>query len=589
MEPDPWGKPVFIRDGSDAGCENDAAVRFSPLDADRPLVSGAGATIVERLGGENDATLFKMAIANLGFPMEFTPPVLAAAGQFDDVDPASALAEDGRRDLRSQTHVTIDGDDAQDFDDAVAATQEEGCYRVWVSIADVAFYVRPRSAIDKEAGRRGTSMYLPRRVLPMLPETLSNDLCSLRPGVPRLTVTCEMVIDESGGRHEVSVYPSLIQSAARLTYRQVQKTIDGDQDGVPGAVRHAVQQAVAASRLLRRRRFARGSLDLDIPEAVVLTNQQGEPTDVRARSATAAHHVIEDLMVAANESVAEYLLEHKLAGLYRVHPPPPREKWERMRTWGKRFGLSLKLSDVDKPKTVARFVDELKRTPQAEAGQLLLLRALAQAYYDHRVGLHFGLASKAYVHFTSPIRRYPDLLVHRALWNHWRGKSKLRGLEEVAETSSMAERRALSAEREITHLAACMVARRRVGEEMAAKVVGVHSAGLFVRPEELFAEGLIPFAAIGRIMEEGFDVFEEEQIAVGRRSKRLYGLGDVLTVRLVHVDLALRRINFELAAKPDASPTTRDKALTTERRRKTTQSGKDRKQASRKSRRKRRR
>ena len=546
IEPDPWGKPALVRDGSDAGCETGDAVRFRAHAADAPIISGADATIVERIGEENDATLLSMAIANLGLPMDFTQEVLAGADEFADVDPETALAGHDRHDLRSLPHVTIDGEDARDFDDAVSATQEEGCYRVWVSIADVSWYVKPRSAIDKEAGRRGTSVYLPARVLPMLPERLSNDLCSLRPGVPRLTVTCEMVVDETGRRHEISVYPSIIQSAARLTYRQVQGVLDGDRKAVPEASLHTVHQTVAASHLLRRRRFSRGSLDLNIPEAAVVMDDNGVPVDVQARRPTRAHHVIEDLMIAANESVAEYLLEHKLAGLYRVHPPPPREKWESMKTWGKRFGLSLKLGDIDKPKTVAHFIDALKQTPRSDAGQLLLLRALAQAYYDHRVGMHYGLASKAYAHFTSPIRRYPDLLVHRALWSHWRGKSRLRGLEEMAESSSVAERRALQGERDITHLSACMVARRKVGEEMVAKIVGVHSAGLFVRPDDLFAEGLIPFGVMGKTLEEGFEVFQDEQIVVGRRSKRTYGLGDALMVRLASVDLPRRRINFGL-------------------------------------------
>jgi len=554
VEPDPWGKPVFIRDGSDAGCADAEAVRYAFLDACAPLVSGAEGTIVERLGHESDATLFRMAVAALELPIDFPPPVLAAADEFPDVDVEAALAADCRRDLRSVPHVTIDGADARDFDDAVAAVREEDCYRVWVSIADVAWYVRPRSAIDKEALHRGTSVYLPSRVLPMLPERLSNDLCSLRPGIPRLTVTCEMVIDEAGRRHEISVYPSLIESRARLTYTQVRAALEGNPEAVPASSRQTVQQAAAAAVLLRRHRFARGSLDLHIPEAFVVMDPSGTPARVDSCESDRAHHLIEDLMIAANESVAEFLLDHKLAGIYRVHPPPPREKWQRLRAWSKRFGIPLKLSEVDRPKTVARFVEALRQTSQADAGQLLLLRALAQAYYDHRVGPHYGLASNAYVHFTSPIRRYPDLLVQRALWRHWRGKPRLRGLEQLAETASVAERRALEAEREITHLAACMVASRRMGEELEAKVVGVHAAGLFVRPNDLFAEGLLPFASASRILEEGFDIHEEEQIARGRRSGRQFALGDTLTVRLAHVDLPLRRINFELTEGESASP-----------------------------------
>ena len=486
IDPEPTAPPLLVRDGSDSEIATDTAVRFE-IKQRGTSARASEATVVELLGtADDDRTQLKMAIANLQLPNLFPDSVLEQAEQFEEVDVNST--DGGRRDLRERQHVTIDGEHARDFDDAVSAAKETGGYRVWVSIADVASYVKARSALDKEARLRGTSVYLPTQVLPMLPERLSNGLCSLVPGEPRYTLTCEMHIDADGMRSDISIYPSLICSAARLTYTQVQTLIDGDK-GVPVKVRTVVERAIAASRLLRKRRFGEGSLDLDIPEAEVIFNKAGEATNIVGRRQLPAHQVIEDLMIAANESVAEYLLEQRLSAVFRVHPPPPHEKWMRLANWANRYGLPLKGDAPRNPRILARFLNKLKQTRQAEAGQMMLLRSLSQAYYSAQCEMHFGLASDAYAHFTSPIRRYPDLLVHRALWNHWNGKSKLRGLDTLAESSSEAERRAVQAERGVTHLAACIVASKRVGEEMTARIVGVHHAGLFVRPDELFARG----------------------------------------------------------------------------------------------------
>jgi len=501
-----------------------------------------------------------MAVANLGLPLEFPAEVMTQAEGFGEVQPEEALAADERRDLRERIHVTIDGEDARDFDDAVSVEKEGEHYRVWVSIADVASYAKARTALDREARLRGTSVYLATEVLPMFPERLSNGLCSLVPHEPRLTLTCEMLVDKNGERRVAAVYPSLICSAARLTYTQVQAFIEGDGAAVPAPTTSVVQQTIEASRLLRGRRFGKGSLDLDIAEARVVINDAGAPTDIVPRLSQEAHHVIEDLMIAANESVAEYLLEHRLAGVYRVHPPPPREKWELLEGWANSFGFKLQSKDRDNPKSLSRFVRQLKLAPQAEVGQMLLLRTLSQAYYSESVALHYGLASQAYAHFTSPIRRYPDLLVHRALWNHWQGRSVLRGLEAAAERCSETERRAVKAEREIDHLAACLLATKRIGEVFAARVVGVHNAGLFVRPTEFFGEGLVPMVTLGRGRGEYFEVHSETQTIVGRNTGVRWTLGDELQVKMVRVDLANRRINYELVDGGESkSPSARPK------------------------------
>ena len=545
IEPEPVASPQFVKDGSADEIETDAAVRFEVTQLSTKI-RVSEATILERLGLEGeDKTLLKMAESCLELPNRFPADALGQAERFEEVDVENG--DGGRRDLRERLHVTIDGENARDFDDAVSAVAEKDGYRIWVSIADVASYVKARSAIDKEAQLRGTSVYLPTQVFPMLPERLSNGLCSLVPGEPRYTVTCEMYVDADGERNDIQIYPALIRSAARLTYTQVQNLIDRD-TGVPKKVRAVVQNAIAASKLLRQRRFSRGSLDLEIPEAEVIFNRSGELTNVVGIGQLAAHQVIEDLMVAANESVAEYLLGKQLAGMYRVHPPPPQDKWTRLEGWAKQYGLRLSNKSPKNGKGLAQFLEKIKEMRQAEAGQMMLLRSLSQAYYSAECEGHFGLASEAYAHFTSPIRRYPDLLVHRALWNHWNGKSRLSGLDKMAESSSEAERRAVQAERDITQLAACLVAKRRIGEEMEATIVGVHAAGLFVRPEDLYADGLIPIEQLSRRGGEYFEVWEDSQIVVDRNSRESYGLGDSLKVKLATVDVSMKRMNFELAS-----------------------------------------
>ena len=545
IEPEPAAPPQFVKDDSADDIKADNAVRFEVTQSStKTRVSEA--TVLELLGPEgDDNTQLKMAEAGLPLPNHFSEDVLEQAERFDEVDVENV--DGGRRDLRKRLHVTIDGEHARDFDDAVAAVEENEGYRIWVSIADVASYVKTRSAIDREARLRGTSVYLPTQVFPMLPERLSNGLCSLVPGEPRYTLTCEMFVDADGERNDIHIYPSLIRSAGRLTYTQVQNLIDRD-TGVPKKVRAVVQNAMAASELLRQRRFSRGSLDLEIPEAEVIFSKSGKLTNVVGRGQLAAHQVIEDLMVAANESVAEYLVDQRLAGMYRVHPPPPQDKWTRLGSWAKQYGLRLSSKSSKNGKGLAQFLKKIKQMRQSEAGQMMLLRSLSQAYYSTECEGHYGLASEAYAHFTSPIRRYPDLLVHRALWNHWNGKSRLSGLDKMAESSSDAERRAVQAERDITQLAAYLVAKKKIGEAMEATIVGVHAMGLFVRPKDLYADGLVPMEQLSRRGGEYFEVWEETQTIVGRNSRSSYGLGDSLNVKLASVDVRMKRMNFELAA-----------------------------------------
>jgi len=499
------------------------------------------------LGAPSEARVqAELLIWAQGWPMRFSPEAQAEADAASD-----PTATDDRHDIREVPHVTIDGADARDFDDAVAAELDGDNIRVWVSIADVSHFVREGSALDRDARERGTSVYFPHRALPMLPERLSSDLCCLQPRRPRFAVTCEMVVTTAGKVADASIYPSLIESQARLTYQQVQAAMDG---GTPVPCAHSVALLVQAARNLRADRRERGALDLDIPEAEVILSERGTPTSLRPRARLEAHRLIEDLMIAANEAVARFLIANRAATVFRVHEPPDPRRVLRFATWAQALGIKIDSHKQLAPRTLAGVAAALRKRPQAAIGQALLLRALTQAHYAKKNLGHFALASDAYLHFTSPIRRYPDLLVHRCLRALWRGRRGPASLRELAAQASVQERRAVEAERALVQLAACQVARPHLGEVFDAVVTGVHRAGLFVRTDNLFLEGLLPMEALERGGREDYDVVEEDMALVGRRSGDTFTVGDELEVQLAAVDLVRRHIDFAL---PVHRPTAR--------------------------------
>ncbi|MEE8410418.1 MAG: VacB/RNase II family 3'-5' exoribonuclease, partial [Myxococcota bacterium] len=445
--------------------------------------------------------------------------------------------------------------DARDFDDAVAARPEGDGFRLWVSIADVSHYVKPGSALDRSAAERGTSVYFPHRAVPMLPERLSNDLCSLRPNVLRFAMTCEMRVRPGGRRQGIRIYPSLIQSHGRLTYEQVQAALDGKPPrALSDHVRH-LGHLLDVARLLRAHRTSRGAIDLDVAEAQVLLGPDGAARDIKPRERLESHRLIEDLMIAANESAAEHLLARSWPTVFRVHPQPDAKRVAGLAMWAQRAGLDFDFDGKASAKVLARFAESLRRGSRGLAGQMMLLRSLAQARYrDENVG-HYALASKAYVHFTSPIRRYPDLLVHRSLRALGRKGSRPRGLGAAAERASLQERRAMEAERAVEQLMACQVASQHLGRTVNGTVVGVHRAGAFVRGVELYVEGLLATEDLESATRDSWDLLDDEQALLARRTGRRIRLGDSVEVRLATVDLRRRYINFELIELPrDDSP-----------------------------------
>ena len=527
-----------------------------PTDA-RP----ATGTLLEVLGDADDPAVEIAAVAwKFNLPTEFPPPVLEAAAALPD----RVRAEDrqGREDLRELPLVTIDGETAMDFDDAVAVRREgQGEIRLWVAIADVGYYVREDDPIDREALERSTSVYFPGHCIPMLPESLSNEICSLKPDEERLAMVAEMLFDGSGQRQESRFYSAVIRSQARLTYTQVQEVLDDTEadagDQRPDGPEHLGLMEELARRLTAMR-HGRGSLDFDLPEAEVVLGLRGRPESIVRAERNRAHRIIEEFMLAANEAVATFLSEGEVPLLYRVHEPPTQEKLQAFQEFVAHLNYGLVLDDGKK--VARRLQDLLERVadrPEERLVNQVLLRCMKQARYDAENTGHFGLAAELYCHFTSPIRRYPDLVVHRVLrelledekkslrrrpW--WRQK-----LPAMAEHCSQNERRAMEAERDIIDLKKCQFMAERTGEEFAATVSGVQSFGVFVELDRYFVEGLIPIAAL----DDDFYEYEESlHRLVGQRRRRIYQIGMPLVVRLRHVDTERRQMDFEPVVPPQA-------------------------------------
>jgi len=496
-----------------------------------------------------------------GLPLAFPSEVLEEAARLP-ANPAPAEAS-GRERFDDPDPVTIDGETAQDFDDAVAvAPLPRGGFRLFVHIADVAHFAAHGGALDLEARARGTSVYFPGRVLPMFPERLSNDLCSLRPGQDRLVQSAILDLDADGEVRKVRFADGVIRSAARLTYGQVAAALDGRTEGggVPHGVRPMLEQMDRLRKQLERRRRDRGSLDFDLPEPEILLDVEGMVTGVRIEPRNRAHLLIEEFMLAANEAVAGHLQERGAPCLYRVHDIPDPAKLAALREFVEGLGLATPgRGGPMSPSHLRELLEDIAGRPEYPIVAQVVLRSMKQASYDTRNIGHFGLAAPVYCHFTSPIRRYPDLMVHRLL-RASRGRrsaelSRLsEGLQSLAEASSALERNAESAERELLAWKTMVFMKGREGEEVDGVVVGVTPFGLFVRLTETQVEGLL------RVEELGNDRFEfvEGRIELrGRQTGRLFRLGQALRVRIARVDTILRRLDLSRAGGPER-PARRD-------------------------------
>jgi len=507
------------------------------------------AKVLERIGHSDEPRAFSLiAIATHGIPTNFPQAALKIAEEARPVPLGS------RDDLRDIPLVTIDGADARDFDDAVWAEPDPdsaGGWHLLVAIADVAWYVREGDALDRAARDRGNSAYFPDRVVPMLPEALSNELCSLKPEVERACLAVHLWIDADGNLTRHRFVRGLMRSAARLTYEAVQEAIDGNPDDTTRAlVEPVLRPLYGAYRALDKARERRGTLDLDLPERKVLLNAAGRIEKIEPRARHDSHKLIEEFMIAANVAAAETLAKLKRPCMYRVHDAPDPTKLAALREFLIEMripGLTLAKGQVIQPKQFNQILARAKDTPQAALINTLVLRSQAQAIYSPDNIGHFGLALHAYAHFTSPIRRYADLLVHRALiaGHRWADADAADwGHDEFAQIGthiSMTERRAAAAERSALDRYTAAFLADRVGAMFAARVNGVTRVGLFVTLAETGADGLVPISMLGG---DFFVVDEKRHRLVGRRTGAVFALGDAIEVKLAEADTVTGSLAF---------------------------------------------
>lgn len=466
--------------------------------------------------------------------------------------PAAPRPEDfaGRVDYRGWITITIDGEKAQDFDDALSIKKlANGHYLLGVHIADVSHYVKPGSPLDQEAYLRGTSVYFPDLTLPMLPEKLSNDLCSLRPRVPRLTVSAVIEIDERGDIIQTDFHPSIIQTSERMTYTSVYKIFQGDPEE-RGRYSYLLNDLFVIRHLaqvLKARRLKQGSLDFDLLEPE-LVYREGLLTAVVPSERNEAHCLVEEFMLAANVAVATYLTELDYGCLYRVHPAPTRSDLEKLRNLLVHFGLELPRASQIKSAHLQKIIETFKGQPEEKFITIQVLRSMRLAVYSDQNCGHFGLAQSVYAHFTSPIRRYPDLVVHRLLKRALTGKKpRPLPLADLALHCSQRERLADEAERSLIQWRIMRLLKDKLGEDFSGIITDINRAGLVVELDDYFIDGLLPYSALG----DDYFLKRDEKTLRGRRSGVTFSLGEKVRVKMVSCNPILRKVEFRLADKID--------------------------------------
>jgi len=515
---------------------------------------GAEGRILKILGDPGDPRLdSEIIIHKYDLPDEFPPPVMKEASGIPLAVPADGLS--GRRDLRALNFFTIDGETARDFDDAVAVTREPGGYfKLWVSIADVSHYVKEGSALDEEAFRRGTSVYFPERALPMLPPLLSNGICSLNPQEDRLCMTAAMEFDGQGILRQSDFFPSVIHSQARLTYTLVKEMLqEGKNEAIARypSIFEDLKIMAELGAMLRSGRKERGSIDFDLPEAEVILDVQGQIEEIVKADRHIGHQIIEEFMIAANEAVAAFLDQREIPSLHRVHEVPEGKKVEEFKEFVEHLGYSFPMRGKIQPKIFQRFLEKVRGKPEEKSVNYVLLRSMKQARYSEETLGHFALATSHYLHFTSPIRRYPDLVVHRILKEFLRRGEMAekraqrweKKLPEIAEHSSLRERVAMEAEREIVDRKKVQFMRDKLGQEYNGYISGVLPFGIFVELEDFFIEGLVHLT---RLPEDRYEYLETKHTLAGKYSHRSFRLGDRVRVKVEAASLERRQVDFGL-------------------------------------------
>ncbi|MDN7123830.1 ribonuclease R [Pseudidiomarina sp. 1APP75-32.1] len=509
----------------------------------------------------------EVAIREHDIPTEWSAATLKEIEQFGETVPQDAYED--RVDLRELPLVTIDGEDSRDFDDAVCAEPDGDGWRLWVAIADVSYYVRPNTALDKDALERGNSVYFPNFVVPMLPEKLSNGLCSLNPDVDRLCMVAEMRINAKGKLRDSKFYPAVMKSHARLTYNKVADILDGDPK-LRQDYQHVLAQIDHLNELfkvLKSARQQRSAIEFETLETRFIFNAQRKIESIEPVRRNVAHTIIEECMIMANVATARLIEGHDEAGaLFRVHEPPSTERLTNFRSFLAELGLTMKGGDEPNPADYAAVLEQVRERADAELIQTMLLRSMQQAVYSPDNAGHFGLALEEYAHFTSPIRRYPDLVLHRAikaLLKKQQGPNKaLAGawmypdeqLDELGEQCSMTERRADDATRQVADWLKCEYMQDHVGGEFTGVIASVTNFGLFIRIDDLSIDGLVH---VSNLDNDYYRFDNERHLLIGENSRRVYRLGDKVKVKVRSVNLDERKIDLTLLAAE--SPTGKDR------------------------------
>jgi ribonuclease R len=539
-------KDVFVPPGQ-AGGADDGDVVVVKVTSWGDAHRGPAGEVQEVLGRLGDPGVDVLAVAHgHELPMEFPDDVEAEATRLKERG-VRAAHEPERVDLRGQLIFTIDPADAKDHDDALSIHRgEDGLWEVGVHIADVSHYVEEGGAIDQEAFKRATSVYLVDRVIPMLPEALSNDLCSLRPHEDRFALSLLLRMDDRAEVRDHRVVRSVIRSAHKLAYEEAQSVLDGS-GSVTQEADQAIRDLARLARQLRAKREARGSIDFDLPEARVVLNTAGEPTDIQKVLRLEAHRLIEDFMILANEVIDRSATSRKVPFLHRVHEHPEGDRLDQLQNF--LAGLGVRIPDKPSPKDLQEAIDRFDGRPEESLVTTVVLRSMKRARYSEKPLGHFGLATDHYTHFTSPIRRYSDLVVHRltgqALIDGERVAERLRTeyLPIVSRRTSERERVAVDAERDSIDLKKTEFMQQHVGDEFEGTVSGVTSFGLFVLLDRYFVEGLVHVSSLG----DDYYVFMEERFAlVGEHTGKRFRLGDRVTVQVASADLEQRKIDFVL-------------------------------------------
>jgi ribonuclease R len=552
LELEVTGVPAQVKD-------DDWVVVSAPgldLDGREPTAS----KYLSRVGDDGTAHLDTLIlIKKAGLKEDFDPSTLAEAAALAPEPPEADKAADGRLDLRHLTLFTIDGADAKDFDDAVSLERQGDGWVLGVHIADVAHYVRPGSALDKEAYERATSVYLPDRVLPMLPEALSNGLCSLKPDVDRLSMSALMTLDAKGAVRGTRFANSVIHSRRRFTYEEIQAWFDGQAPLRPGEDRTlgpTLRDMQQVARLRRALREERGALDFDFPETKVTLDAQGLPTELYRKARIFTHQLIEEFMLAANEAVATELREAGLPVLYRIHEEPDADKLDDTLAFLGKLKIGGPKGGAATPKDLQRLLARAASSPQQRLIQTLILRSLRLAKYSPIHTMHFGLALEDYCHFTSPIRRYPDLVIHRLLKARIAGKTPAQAkaivgdLGLTGEQSSTMERKAEACERECIKAKQIRYLEARLGQTFPATVVSVAQFGFFCEIDPFPADGLVSLGSLG---DDYYDYDAANYCLTGSRKKRKISIGDKLWVKVKRADWETLQVDFEaLWTDPDA-------------------------------------